>query len=91
MLQVVYDEFEGFSCHGYETEKPRRALRQCNIYVICPPLQLDDIKPIVCGKIKLPQHNNRMATRCDFTKITTDDGIIPTVACPHCENNLSSN
>jgi len=63
-LQVVYNEFEGFSCHSYETEKPRRAQRQCNVFVSCPPLHLDNVRPIICGKVKVADNSRLLASRC---------------------------
>jgi len=60
-LQLVYKEFEGFRCYGYQTEKPRRAQRQCNVYISCSPLYLDDVRPVVCGKIKVPETARHVA------------------------------
>ena len=58
-VQVVQNEFEGFCCYGYRTENPRRAQRQCNIYVTCQPLYLDDVRPFTCGKINVPPGNTK--------------------------------
>ncbi|ESN98920.1 hypothetical protein HELRODRAFT_162389 [Helobdella robusta] len=48
---VVYNEFEGFRCYGYKTTKSRRQARMCDVFISCPPLKLDEVKPIVCTKI----------------------------------------
>lgn len=55
--QVVYNEFEGFRCYGYKSKKSRRHSRMADIFISCPPLKLDDVKPIVCHKIEGKQKN----------------------------------
>ena len=56
-IQVVYNEFEGFRCYGYVTDKPRRAQRMCDVFISCPPLRLYDVKPVVSGKIEIASSN----------------------------------
>ena len=58
-MQVVQNEFEGFCCYGYRTENPSLAQRQCNIYVTCRPLYLDDVRPFTCRKLNVPPGNTK--------------------------------
>jgi len=59
-FQVVYNEFEGFRCYGYKTTKPRRAQRMCDMFISCPPLKLEEVKPLVCGKIEVVSNNKTL-------------------------------
>lgn len=59
--QIVYNEFEGFRCYGYKTEQNRRASRMSSIYISCPPLKLEEVKPVVSGKIEI--YGNKIADR----------------------------